>query len=153
MVKRAGDFRQKAKDLGFLGAALAQNLKTRETEYFPLNYQSFYFLAPVRAAGQEVDISSAASSEEFFLKAFRLAPGQVSEPVLLDDQVIVLRLEDVRQAPKEQQDLSADYLSYFGRQAMQADLQAALLKPEYLKDYFHDTFYTHIFTSQSKQSQ
>jgi parvulin-like peptidyl-prolyl isomerase len=153
MVKRAEAFRQKAQDLGFVGAALAQNLKTRETEYFPMNYQSIYFLAPVRAVGQEGDISSAASSEEFFLKAFRLAPGQVSEPVLLDDQVIVLRLADVRQAPKEQLDLSSEYLSYFSRQAMQADLQATLLKPEYLKDNFHDTFYTYIFTAQPQQSQ
>ncbi len=153
MVKRAEAFRQKSRDLGFLGAALAQSLKTRETEYFPLNYQSVYFLAPVRASGQEVDISSAAASEEFFLKAFRLTPGEVSAPVLLDDQVLVLRLEDVRQAPKEQLDLTAEYLSYFGRQALQADLQAALLKPEYLKDNFHDTFYTYIFAPQSQQSQ
>ena len=153
MAKQAEAFRLRAKDLGFLGAALAQNLKTRETEYFPLNYQSIYFLAPVRAAGQEIDISSAGASEEFFLKSFRLAPGEVSEPVLLDDQVLVLRLEDVRQAPKEQLDLSAEYLSYFGRQALEADLQAALLKPEYLKDNFHDTFYTYVFTAQPAQSQ
>jgi peptidyl-prolyl cis-trans isomerase D len=153
MVKRADAFRLKAKDLGFVGAALAQDLKTRQTEYFPLNYQNVYFLAPVRAVGQEVDISSAASSEEFFLKSFRLTPGQVSEPVLLDDQVIVLRLEDVRQAPKEQLDLSANYLSYFGRQALEADLQAALLKPEYLKDNFHEAFYTYVYTAQPAQSQ
>jgi parvulin-like peptidyl-prolyl isomerase len=153
MLKRAEAFRERARDIGFLGAALAQNLKTQATEYFPLNYQGVYFLAPVRAAGQDADISSAGSNEEFFLKAFRLAPGEVSEPVLLDDQAIVLRLEDVRQAPQEQLDLDAEYLSYFGRQALQGDLQATLLKPEYLKDYFHDTFYTYIFAPQPTQSQ
>ncbi len=149
MLKRAEDFRLRTRDLGFLGAALAQNLKAQATEYFPLNYQGVYFLAPVRAVGQEVDISSAAANEEFFLKAFRLAPGDISEPVLLEDQVIVLRLEDVREAPQEQLDLSAEYFSYFARQALEADLQAGLLKPEYLKDNFHDTFYTHIFSAQA----
>ena len=153
MIKRAEDFRLRTRDLGFLGAALAQNLKAQATEYFPLNYQGVYFLAPVRAAGQEVDISSAAANEEFFLKAFRLAPGAVSEPVLLEDQVIVLRLEDVREAPKEQLDLSAEYFSYFARQALEADLQAGLLKPEFLKDNFHDTFYTSIFTAQQAPSE
>jgi parvulin-like peptidyl-prolyl isomerase len=153
MVKLAEAFRQRARDLGFLGAALAQNLKTQQTEYFPLNYQGIYFLAPLRAADQEADIASAGSNEEFFLKAFRLALGEVSEPVLLEDQVIVLRLEDVRQAPQEQLDLSGEYLAYFGRQALQADLQAGLLKPEYLKDNFHDTFYTYVFTAQPTQSE
>jgi peptidyl-prolyl cis-trans isomerase D len=153
MLKRAEDFRLRTRDLGFLGAALAQNLKAQATEYFPLNYQGIYFLAPVRAVGQEVDISSAAANEEFFLKAFRLAPGDISEPVLLEDQVIVLRLEDVREAPQEQLDLSAEYFSYFARQALEADLQAALLKPEYLKDDFHDTFYTSIFTAQPARSE
>jgi parvulin-like peptidyl-prolyl isomerase len=103
--------------------------------------------------GQEADLSSATANEEFFLKAFRLAPGDISEPVLLDDQVVVLRLEDVRQAPREQLDLSAEYLSYFARQALEADLQAGLLKPEYLKDNFHDTFYTSIFTAQPAPSE
>lgn len=153
MLKRAEDFRLRTRDLGFLGAALAQNLKAQATEYFPLNYQGVYFLAPVRAVGQEVDISSAAANEEFFLKAFRLAPGDISEPVLLEDQVIVLRLEDVREAPQEQLDLSAEYFSYFARQALEADLQAGLLKPEYLKDNFHDTFYTSIFTAQPAPSE
>jgi len=149
MVKRAEAFRLRARDLGFLGAALTQDLKAQATEYFPLNYQGFYFLAPVRAVGQEADLSSAAANEEFFLKAFRLAPGEVSEPVLLDDQVLVLRLEDVRQAPQEQLDLSAEYLAYFARQALEADLQAGLLKPEYLKDNFHEAFYTYVFSAQA----
>ena len=153
MAKRAEAFRLRARDLGFLGAALAQDLRAQQTEYFPLNYQGFYFLAPVRAVGQEADLSSAAANEEFFLKAFRLAPGEVSEPVLLDDQVIVLRLEDVRQAPQEQLDLSAEYFAYFARQALEADLQARLLKPEYLKDNFHETFYTSIFTAQPAPSE
>ncbi len=152
-LKQAEAFRRRAQDLGFLGAALALSLKAQQTEYFPLNYQGLYFLAPVRASGQEADISSAASNEEFFLKAFRLAPGQVSEAVLLDDQAIVLRLEDVRQAPQEQLDLSKEYLGYFGRQALEADLQASLLKPEYLKDSFHETFYSSIFSPQAAPSE
>jgi parvulin-like peptidyl-prolyl isomerase len=153
LLKQAEAFRKRAEELGFLGAALALNLKAQATEFFPLNYQGLYFLAPVKAAGQEADLSSAAANEDFFLKAFRLAPGQVSEPVLLDDQAIVLRLEEVRQAPQEQLDLSKEYLAYFGRQAMEADLQAALLKPEYLKDDFHATFTTRIFGPQAAPSE
>jgi peptidyl-prolyl cis-trans isomerase D len=152
-VKKAEAFRLRTRDIGFLGAALAQDLKAQQTAYFPLNYQGIYFLAPVRGAGQDADISSAATNEDFFLKAFRLAPGDVSEPVLLDDQVIVLKLDDVKQAPEEQLALAEEYYAYFARQALEADLQAGLLKPEFLKDNFHETFYAHIFTAQPTQSQ
>ncbi len=152
-VKKAEAFRLRARDIGFLGAALTQDLKAQQTDFFPLNFQGLYFLAPVRGAGQDADLSSAATNEDFFLKAFRLAPGDVSEPVLLDDQVIVLKLDEVRKAPEEQLALTEEYYAYFARQALEADLQAALLKPEYLKDNFHETFYTYVFTAQPTPSE
>jgi peptidyl-prolyl cis-trans isomerase D len=152
-VKKAEAFRLRARDIGFLGAALTQDLKAQQTDFFPLNFQGLYFLAPVRSAGQDADLSSAATNEDFFLKAFRLAPGDLSEPVLLDDQVIVLKLDEVRKAPEEQLALTEEYYAYFARQALEADLQTALLKPEYLKDNFHETFYTYVFTAQPTPSE
>ena len=152
-VKKAGAFRLRTQEIGFLGAVLAQNLRAQATDYFPLNYQSIYFLAPVRSASQDADLSSAATNEDFFRRPSAWRPGEVSEPVLLDDQVIVLKLDDIREAPAEQLDLTEEYYAYFARQALEADLQAALLKPEYLKDNFHDAFYTHVFAPQPTQSQ
>ena len=152
-LKKAEAFRQRTRDIGFVGAALSQNLKTFKTEYFPLNYQGFYFLAPVRAIGEEANLSSAAGNQDFFLKAFRLAPGDVSEPVLLDEQVVVLKLDDVRTAPDEQLDLTKEYYSYFAQQTLQADIQSVLLKPEYIQDNFNQTFYTYVFSGQSAPQQ
>jgi len=65
----------------------------------------------------------------------------------------VLKLDEVQEAPKEQLDLTEEYYSYYARQALEADLQAALLKPEHLKDNFHETFYTHIFAPQTAPSE
>ena len=152
-VKKADGFRQRTRDIGFTGAALALAMKTYQTDYFPLNYQNLYFLAPVRSLSQDVDISSASGNEDFFLKAFRLAPSEVSEPVLLDDQVVVLKLDDVREPPAEQLAMAERYFAYFAEQSLQGDLQTALLKPEYLKDDFQNTFYTHVYRSQTQQQQ
>jgi len=152
-MKKAEGFRQRTRDVGFTGAALSSNQKTYQTDYFPLNYQNLYFLAPVRSLTPEVDLSSASGNEDFFLKAFRLAPGEVSAPVLLDDQVVVLKLDDMREAPAEQLAMTDRYFSYFAEQALQGDLQAALLKPEYLKDDFQNIFYTQIFRPQTQQQQ
>ena len=153
LVKKADAFRLRTRDIGFLGAALSQNLKAEQTDYFPLNFQGIYFLAHVRSLAQATDISSSAANEDFFLKAFRLAPGDVSEPVLLDDQVIVLKLDEIRKAPEEQLALTEEYYAYFARQALETDLQAGLLKPEYLKDNFQDTFYTHVYTAQPTKGE
>jgi peptidyl-prolyl cis-trans isomerase D len=147
-VKKADAFIARTKDVGFLGAALSQNLTTYETEFFPLNYQSFYFLAPVKAKGDKVNLSSASYNEDFFKKAFALAPGGVSAPVLLDDQVVVLRLDEVRKPPQSELDLMDRYYAYFAQQTLQADLQNALLKPEYIKDDFNQAFYTYVFPKQ-----
>ena len=152
-VKKADGFRQRTRDIGFTGAALALAMKTYQTDYFPLNYQNLYFLAPVRSLSQDVDLSSASGSEDFFLKAFRLTPAEVSEPVLLDDQVVVLKLDDVREPPAEQLAMAERYFAYFAEQSLQGDLQTALLKPEYLKDDFQNTFYTHVYRSQTQQQQ
>jgi hypothetical protein len=73
--------------------------------------------------------------------------GETSQPVLLDDQVVVLRLEDVRDPPQRELDLMQDYYNFYAGQALEGDLQNILLNPEYLQDNFNDTFYKYIFTS------
>jgi peptidyl-prolyl cis-trans isomerase D len=144
-LKKAEAFVARTRDVGFLGASISQSLDTFETEYFPLNFQGFYLLAPVRAKGDKVNLSSAGYNEDFFKKAFTLAPGAVSAPVLLDDQVVVLRLDEARKPPQNELDLMDRFYSYFAQQALQSDLQNILLKPEYIKDDFNQVFYTNIF--------
>jgi peptidyl-prolyl cis-trans isomerase D len=147
-TKKAEAFIARTRDVGFLGASLGQNLELFETEFFPLNYQGFYFLAPVKAKGDKANLSAAGYNEDFFKKAFGLAPGAVSAPVLLDDQVVVLRLDEVRLAPQEELERMDRFYAYFAQQALQMDIQNILLKPEYIKDNFDEIFYTNIFPKQ-----
>jgi hypothetical protein len=144
----AESFRKRVEDVGFLGATLETSYTVGLTDYFPLNYQSYYFLSPVRSPLAQVNLSSAAYSEDFFLQAFSLAPGEVSSPVLLDDQVLVLRLDDIREAPLREKDLFSDYSSYYNQQSMEQDLQNVLLNPEYIQDDFDATFYKYVFPRQ-----
>ena len=89
----AEGFRERVDDIGFLGATLEEDYTVGLTDYFPINYQSYYFLTPVRSLTDQINLSSAAYSEEFFIRAFSLAPGEVSSPVLLDDQAVDAALE------------------------------------------------------------
>jgi len=144
----ADSFRQRVEDVGFLGATLEENYSVGLTDYFPVNYQSYYFLSPVRSLQEQINLSSAAYSEEFFIRAFSLAPGEVSSPILLDDQVVVLRLDDVREAPQRELDLLGDYYSYYTQQSVEQDLQNALLDPDLIRDNFDATFYKYVFPRQ-----
>jgi hypothetical protein len=118
------------------------------TDYFPINYQSYYFLSPVRSLLEQINLASAAYSEEFFIRAFSLAPGEVSAPVLLDDQVAVLRLDDIREAPQRERDLLGDYYTYYAQQSVEQDLQNVLLDPDFIEDNFDATFYEYVFPRQ-----
>lgn len=144
-LKQAEAFRQRAKEVGFVGAALSLNVKTHQTEFFPLTYQGLF--GPVQAVGGDPDLSSATNSEEFFLKTFRLAPGELSEALLLEDRVVVLKLDELRETPQEQLDQIALALPQFVQSTRQADVQEALLKPEYIQDDFQKT-YSSIFGTQ-----
>jgi peptidyl-prolyl cis-trans isomerase D len=146
-VQQADSFRARVRDVGFLGATLERGSRVAVTEFFPINFQGFYFMAPVRSATQGFDLSAAASSEDFFVKAFALPPKGVSEPILLDDQVIVLELAEVRQAPKSEMDILSDYVNYYAQQSLEQDLQNTLLDPQNIQDDFNSTFYQHIFVS------
>jgi hypothetical protein len=146
-LEQAESFRRRVDEVSFTGATLERSYNTSLTDYFPLNYQEIFFLAPVRSMTPNLDLSSASYNEAFFLQAFRLSIGEVSAPILLDDQVVVLRLEDVRQPPQQQLDLLEDYYTFYAGQTLEADLQNILLDPKYLEDNFNETFYKYIFTS------
>jgi parvulin-like peptidyl-prolyl isomerase len=146
-LAQADSFRKRVDEVGFTGATLEESYNVSLTDYFPLNYQEIYFMAPVRSMTQNLDLSSASYSESFFLQAFRLKIGEISQPVLLDDQVVVLRLYDIRQPPQQQLDLLDDYYRFYAGQALESDMQNTLLKPEYLVDNFNEAFYKYIFTS------
>jgi peptidyl-prolyl cis-trans isomerase D len=148
ILSQAESFRERVDDVGFLGATLETDYSVGLTDYFPLNYQSYYFLSPVRSPLERVNLSAAAFSEDFFIQAFSLAPGEVSSPILLDDQVIVLRLDDVREPPEREMELLDDYHTYYAQQSLEQDLQNVLLNPDYIQDDFDQTFYEYVFPRQ-----
>ena len=146
-AQQAQRFLDRVGQVSFTGATLEQTYRTGMTDYFPLNYQEVYFLAPVRSLNPDLNLSAASYTESFFREGFALAVGEVSRPVVLDDQVVVLRLDDIRRPPERQLDLMDDYYNFYAAQGREADLQSILLDPKYLTDNFNETFYQYIFTS------
>jgi len=146
--EKALEFKSLAERIGFYPACTALGIIASRTSYFPLNYQGIFYMAPVKAQDEGTDITSASFSQEFFETAFSLVPDQISDPVLLDDQVLILVLNDIRRAPDREAELMEDFYRYLAYQTLQMDLQEVLMDPENLEDNFNSIFYQYIIPRQ-----
>ena len=63
------------------------------TQAFPVNLSNVFSFAPMKAIPDSATPKNAQFSEDFFFRAFSLGKDQVSAPVVLDDQVLVLKLK------------------------------------------------------------
>lgn len=93
-VELANTFRQKADEAGFEDACRElDKYPPYETEFFPLNYLDVFSTKEIKATGDDAPpIYSASGSEDFFIQAFSLEQDGISDPIRLDDQVVVLRM-------------------------------------------------------------
>lgn len=93
-VDLANTFKNKVDESGFEDACRElDKYPPYETEFFPINYLEVFPTKAIKPAeGDAPSIMSASGSEDFFLEAFALKQDEVSDPVLLDDQVVVLKL-------------------------------------------------------------
>jgi parvulin-like peptidyl-prolyl isomerase len=148
---RAGQLTQRAGEIGFDRAVAAMNLKAVPTAFFPVNYNNVFSFAPLAAKNSADTPTNAQYSEDFFIKGFSLAADQVSAPVVLDDQVMVLRLIGQQDLPATTLNLLGSWVTYVANQSVQSDLASALMTPVNLKDDFAATYNTYVAPSTAKQ--
>lgn len=140
-TERAGKFARRAAESGFAAAAREAGLAVAETGYFPINLANTFLLSPVTAVPEEAAPASAAYSEEFFYRAFSLAKDQASsQPIVLDDQVVVLKVADERPIGADKAAMLDQVLSYLANQSLQSDLEQELMNDTRLKSDFDETF-------------
>ncbi len=128
------------RQIGFEKAASQIGLKVMRTDFFPVNYLNTFSFAPLNAIPQSDTPSNAVYSEDFFYRAFSLGKDQASPPIVLDDQVLVLKLLAERQMPDTTSNLLGSWLDYVAGQSAQTDLTAQLMAPGKLTDNFEQVF-------------
>ena len=140
LMTMARDFSVKAADEGFDETIAAMSLVKNETSPMCINYGNQQVLNTSAAVSQDPVIASAVRNEQFFKTAFRLESGEVSEPVMLDGQAVVLTLKEESAADSEMVEI---YRQAFGPFTSEWTLNA--LADNYLssakhKDNFDATF-------------
>lgn len=140
---QAEAFRETALESDFDAAATAIDQSPLLTAYFPVNYGNFPYFSTVRAPSAE-SFANAAYDEQFFIDAFALGEGDVSEPVALRDRFLVLQLADERSAPEESMSLFDVYLPYIYQEIAAGDIQRVVIDTELLEDNFDRAYNTYV---------
>jgi len=141
---QATQLTRRAADVGFEKAAAQAGLKIKRTDFFPVNLENVFSFAPLQAIPDTDTPSNAVNSEDFFYRAFSLGMGQVSAPVVLDDQVMVLKQLGERQLPDTTVNLLGNWIDYMAGQSAQTDLTGQLMAPGKLTDNFEQVFSQYV---------
>ncbi len=107
----AEDFASSAATLGFDDAAIAAGVEKKEIPEFAINYGGNSYLGMLPFSGI-TELSGAETNETFFRTAFALKPNEISSPITIGNNIIVLKLlnETVNEEPAES---DIEYYEYF----------------------------------------
>lgn len=139
-TEKAKAFAKEAEKTSFKAAAIAQSVKTTELEPFPMNYGNISVSASLKS--DEAAFRNADSNENFLKTAFSLTKNQISEPLLLNRNVVVLQMTKEEKIADDA-DKSLPDLSSFDRQSA----QAAILKSDKLENHFMEVYFREMMNN------
>ncbi len=141
--EQAATFAEAARQTSFEEAASQEELEVAETPFFPINYgDSPYFSQLNQEEGQR--IAEASQTERFYLEGFSLRDGEVSEPIVLRQSVVVLRMDEERSVTEEDTEFLTDYYPYLIQQNQSQQVRLSFVQDELLEDNFAQTFGRYI---------
>jgi parvulin-like peptidyl-prolyl isomerase len=146
-----------AKALSSSGASFEASAKkagvpVKTTGPFPLNYGdlsvSIYGqTAPLFkkvSTDKDAELDGASTSNKFLTTAFALAVGAVSEPFVLGDNVIVLKVKEAGVAKDGDTSVIDFYYPYFYQSGASSEVRDLFMKSPELKDNFSNVFFKYF---------
>jgi peptidyl-prolyl cis-trans isomerase D len=113
------------------------------TGFFPINYGNNQFFGQIES--REIpELSDAAYREQFFTTAFSLDSDDISEPVILRESALVLKLADERPASEEDQDFITEYYDAIARQFYSREIETTFIDQDKLQDNFNQAFNRYV---------
>lgn len=136
----ADAFVQDARTEGFLPAALAADQAPQVTDYFPVNYGNLAYFPQVSSPSNAVIRSSGAYREEFLQALFALHPGEISEPIVIRDYVLVFELDDVRELTQDRTDELRELLPGQIGRLITEEMNQQIIDEDLFVDNFNQTY-------------
>jgi hypothetical protein len=136
----------------FEAAAKKAGAAVRTAGPFPLNYgdvavslygQSTPLFKKV-VSDTDPALAGASTSDKFLTSAFSLAPGAVSEPFVLGDNVIVLKIKEAGVAKDSETGMIEFAYPYFYQSGASGEVRDLFIKSPRLKDDFGAIFFKYF---------
>ena len=139
-VNLAKDFAKEAETSGFDSACRKYSLKNNAVESFPLNYGNLAVLDKLDTGVQ--GLYTASNNENFFKTAFAMEMNAVSEPIVLNRNVVVLQYVSESHGDSEEipPEAVSDELSNYDSSSS----QTALLSSPKLENNLHEVYFKYI---------
>lgn len=134
----AGDFATSAASIGFADAAEAAGLEKKEIPSFVINYGGNSFLGTLPFSNI-TELSGAENNELFFRTAFSLKQNEISSPITIGNNVIILKLlEETVLEDEEESESDFQYYEYYVRSIATEGFEDSLLdNPDIENDVFN----------------
>jgi hypothetical protein len=140
--KRAQDFRAAAA-LDFGKACTQFGVSPKKLEAFPINYGAMPLLQQPSFADAP-ELASVSTNEEFFTAAFSIKAGELSEPLIIGENAIVLKLDGESEADDSANFTIDYYFDMYLGQYTDSQLRQSFLESPLFKDNFSEIFQKRI---------
>jgi len=147
---------------GFEAAAKKAGLVVKSAGPFPVNYgdlsvyiseygQSAPLFKSVESEGAP-ELGGASTSEQFLTAVFSLAPGAVSDPLVLGDYAVVLKVKEAAAAKDEDLGGIDLFYPYYYRSKLTNQVRGLFMESPRLKDNFGKVFFKYFYSAGSSSS-
>lgn len=152
MFEQAEEFAIEVRDGGnFTDTAGEYTAEIAETAFFPINYGNQPHLPSIQTLDGDT-LNNAASEESFFRAAFSVELGDITEPIVLDDYVMVLEALEQREPEAEDTDRIASIVPRLYQQYQSREVERSLLDSSVIEDNFNEAF-ARSFLQPQQESQ
>ncbi|HOV39670.1 MAG TPA: peptidyl-prolyl cis-trans isomerase [Spirochaetales bacterium] len=146
LLTQAKQFKEETASSSFESLARSKGFSIGETDYFPINYGNSVFLKPVSQTNSS--LAGAAFRESFFVTAFSLKKDETSDPIVLGDSIVVLKMVEERTVDEKELQMLNIYLPYIIQQFTEENLQQFIFTSKDFKDDFNSVFFKYFINTQ-----
>ena len=123
-----------------ISAALDYNYEVIKTESFPINYGNNMFFKPVKIQDKDNTLSNLAYNDDFLLTGFSLEKGEISDPVIINNAVLVMEVDQITKSDGSMDSLLDSYYPYVVQQINDNTLSSYYITSDKVVDNFNETF-------------
>ena len=127
--EQAQNFKNLAATEGFNNTAVMLGTSTAESNFFPINFQNINSVQRVSAVDSNI-LQTAPYYQDFFKQAFKLKPKEISEPIYLDEAILLLELIEEKLIDDTKKNQLKNFHNYFVDYTILKDLETYIFESD-----------------------